>query len=83
MRMRKFGKRLASLGLLSVCCVIIAATVSGCSGGSIALIGTDELCNDWRLISVSKKDRMTEGTASQIEAHNASREVWGCKPDDV
>ena len=66
---------------MSVCWISIAATVSGCSGGSIALIGTDELCKDWRRITVSKTDRMTEETASQLEANNETRKVWGCESD--
>jgi hypothetical protein len=59
---------------------IVAIVTSGCSGGSIALIGTDELCRDWRAITVSKRDAMTEETASQIEASNQTRPEWGCHP---
>lgn len=57
--------------LLSACGTIPAATVSGKS--------TDRLCHSWRHLSVSKKDVLTDGTASIMEGNNAARVEWGCK----
>jgi len=75
----KSAKRLNARNLSNACLIsIVAIVTSGCSGGSIAIIGTNELCADWRPITVSKNDQLTEGTATQIEASNRTREVWGC-----
>jgi hypothetical protein len=54
------------------------ALLAGCSSG-IAVIATEELCRDWRRVTVSKNDKLTDGTATQIEASNKSRPNWGCK----
>lgn len=63
--------------LLSACCVIAAGIVSGCASKSV-VVTADELCRDWRHQTVSKHDRLTQETASQIEANNKSRPQWGC-----
>lgn len=55
-----------------------AAIVSGCSHAPM-LVTADELCKDWRNMTVSKKDVLTQETAEQIEASNLSRVNWGCK----
>lgn len=43
------------------------------------IVTADELCKDWRNMTVSKKDVLTQETAEQIEASNLSRVNWGCK----
>lgn len=65
-KMRRCASALGSLVLLS-----------GCTSG-FAVIATDELCRDWRAMTVSKKDVLTQETAEQIEASNGSRVNWGC-----
>lgn len=71
------AKRLAMM-LLSL------ALLAGCSGTPAVIVkgkkgNVSNLCRDWRHMTVSKDDRMTEETASQIEASNLSRPNWGCK----
>jgi len=34
------------------------------------------MCQDWRLISVSKADKLSDETATEIVSNNKSREVW-------
>ena len=46
---------------------------------SWSVVTANELCQDWRHQTVSKQDKMTDKTASQIEASNKSRPVWGCE----
>lgn len=63
--------------LLSACCAIAAGTAtSGCTTPMV--VTADELCQDWRAMTVSKKDVLTQETAEQIEASNGSRVNWGC-----
>lgn len=64
----KCAGALLSLGLLT-----------GCSSLPVVIADRDALCNDWREITVSKYDRLTEQTASEIEGGNKSRPAWGCK----
>lgn len=54
------------------------ALLTGCSTLPVAIVDRAALCQDWRAISVSKHDKMTEQTASEIEANNKSRPAWGC-----
>lgn len=58
---------LLSLGLLS-----------GCAGTKPLVVTAAELCKDWQHQQISKDDKLTEGTATQIEANNKSRPAWGC-----
>lgn len=64
----KCGLTLASLVLLS-----------GCSQTLQRVVTADELCKDWQHQTVSKDDKLTQGTAEQIEAGNKSRPAWGCE----
>lgn len=75
---RRFASKLVALGQLVVFCAIIVAIVSGCSSTG-TIVQAESLCTDWREISVSKRDRLTQGTASQIESNNKSRGGWGCQ----
>lgn len=59
---------LVSLGLLTGC----AQTPQP------APIAADQLCLSWRHQTISKNDKLTDNTASQIEANNKSRPAWGC-----
>jgi PBP1b-binding outer membrane lipoprotein LpoB len=65
---------------MKLCAVLLSSLVllTGC-GRTAAGIVSNELCNDWRHATISKKDVLTEETASQIEASNKSRPAWGCK----
>lgn len=56
------------------------ALLSACSKGSVAIVDIGALCADWRHKTVSKNDKLTERTASDIEADNDSRVNWGCAP---
>lgn len=66
-RMLKCAALLASLALLSGC------------NPPFAVIVTEKLCDDWRHQTVSRRDKITDETASGIEASNNSRPNWGCK----
>lgn len=50
--------------------------LTGCS--STTVVTAEALCKDWRHQTVSKDDKLTDKTASQIEGSNKSRVVWGC-----
>ena len=67
-RTLKFASLLGSLVLLT-----------GCESLRVAIVDTKALCEDWRHMTVSKNDKLTDGTATQIEASNNSRPNWGCK----
>lgn len=64
---------------ISMCAAVLLSQVllAGCSK-NLAVIATPELCRDWQHMTVSKSDKITEPTASQIEASNKSRPAWGC-----
>jgi hypothetical protein len=46
------------------------------------VIAIDELCKSWRHQTISKADKLTDGTASQIEGSNNARPAWGCQPGE-
>lgn len=54
------------------------ALLSGCAN-KVAVIAIDELCKSWKHQTVSKKDILTEPTASGIEGNNNARPAWGCE----
>lgn len=62
---------LAALGLLSAC-----------SKMPVAIVNANELCRDWQHQTVSKEDKLTQETASNLEASNGSRVNWGCAPKE-
>lgn len=64
--------RFARLALL----LVLPVLVSGCAK-SIAGIATTN-CNVGNHVFVSKNDKLTEETAKEIDANNASREAAGC-----
>ncbi len=54
---------------------MLPALLSGCASGIAAIVSN---CNVGNAVSVSKKDVLTEQTAQEIDANNASREAAGC-----
>ena len=59
--------------------LVIPALLSGCAGGAGIV---DSYCLISSTLTVSKNDRLTEGTASQIEAHNLQYERL-CLSDSI
>ncbi len=53
--------------------------LSGCAKTGQLVVTADALCKDWRHKTVSKNDKLTDQTASNIEADNLSRPNWGCE----
>lgn len=53
------------------------ALLSGCSQ-KIVVIAADELCKSWKHQTVSKKDVLTDETATIAEGNNKARPEWGC-----
>lgn len=53
--------------------------LTGCLKTLPLVVTVEELCKDWRHKTVSKQDRLTEQTASDLEADNKSRPNWGCE----
>lgn len=64
---------------LAALLVCLAATVSGCASSQI-VAQSSQLCQDWRIMDREKADRLTERTASNMEASNKARIEWGCHP---
>lgn len=60
---------LASLALLTGCAQTPAPVP----------IATDKLCQSWRHKTITKADKLSEPTASQIEGDNKARPEWGCE----
>lgn len=67
--LKKPAKLMSALALL--------APLSGCS--KTIVVTADELCQSWRHQRVSKDDKLTQGTAEQIEGSNNARPAWGCE----
>ena len=60
--------------------VITAIGISGCAQNQPpAPIATDKLCQSWRHKTITKADKLSEPTASQIEGDNKARPEWGCE----
>jgi hypothetical protein len=66
-----------SLKLITVT-LAAPALLQGC--GQSIVVTAEELCRSWRHQTVSKDDRITDGTAATIEGNNQSRGEWGCQP---
>jgi hypothetical protein len=66
-----------SLKLIMVTLPVLAL-LQGCSQNIV--VTAEELCRSWRHQTVSKDDRITDGTAATIEGNNQSRGEWGCQP---
>lgn len=63
--------------LKSVLMLSAPALLSGCSG--TVVVTAEKLCQDWLHQTVSKNDKISDGTASDMEASNKSRPQWGCE----
>lgn len=55
--------------------LVLLVPLSGCVPSIVATVS----CTVGNEVSVSKKDVLTEKTASDIEANNESRRVAGCE----
>ena len=63
----------------SVALLLLLGPLSGCAGTPAAIVNADALCRDWLHQDVSKADKFTDKTASNMEASNKSRPNWGCE----
>lgn len=68
-KLKKLGLLLLCLGLLPGCAKTEAP---------VATVDRAALCKDWQHQTISKRDTLTDQTATQIEANNKSRPAWGC-----
>lgn len=59
--------------------LLLPVLLSACAGSPAAIVNADALCRDWRHQTVSKADKITDQTATDIEANNKSRPNWGCE----
>lgn len=57
--------------------IVLSSLLSGCAKSYV--VTADELCRSWRHQTVSKDDKLTDGTASGIEGNNNARPAWGCQ----
>lgn len=60
------------------CALLSLGLLTGCAGTGLVVVTAENLCKDWQHQQISKKDVLTDPTASQIEANNKSRPAWGC-----
>lgn len=68
--------------LLIASAATLAAIASlGCSP-KYTYVDAASLCGSWKHQTVSKADKLTDGTASQIEGNNNARPTWGCQPGE-
>ena len=59
--------------------LLLPALSTGCAKTeNPAPIAANKLCQSWRHQTITKRDQITESTASQLEANNKSRPAWGC-----
>lgn len=55
----------------------IAAIALASSGCSQTVAGTAaHVCETWRSVTISKRDKLTDQTAKEIAGNNAARETW-------
>ena len=67
---------------LKLLVVMLSASLTTACAPTIGIEGNAvQICRSWHAIMPSKKDVLTEGTASQIAGNNAANEKWcGTKP---
>ena len=58
--------------------LISLALLTGCAADTVTTVSIAKVCPAWPQIGVSKADKLTERTASQIEKSNIGRETLGC-----
>jgi len=57
--------------------MLSAGLLTACANTSETRQGTvDQVCKQWLPLSVSKKDVLTQQTASEIAGSNAANRVW-------
>jgi len=65
---------------LSALLIVLGLILSGCSANTTA-IDPRLICDTWRPIYPSRKDKLTDGTIEQIAGNNAANEsVCGKRP---
>lgn len=58
---------------------MLLVLLTGCAGTNPVVVTAEALCKDWGHQTISKADKLSDETASQIEANNKSRPNWGCE----
>ena len=74
-RQKKMVLRIAYFAGLAA----IASVLAGCAD-KLVMISQGDLCKSWRHQTVSKQDKLTQGTAKIAEGNNNARPLWGCEP---
>lgn len=54
--------------------------LSGCSGSSVPLVATAELCEAWYEIQICPQDKFTDETAKRVIGLNVGRRAYHCPP---
>lgn len=57
--------------------LVAPVLLTGC--GKTVVVTADQLCQSWKHQTVSKDDKLTDGTAAVAEGNNKSRPEWGCQ----
>ena len=60
--------------------MLVAIVASGCS--KYVFVDAEALCGSWKHQTVSKDDKLTQGTAEIADGNNKSRPNWGCQPGE-
>jgi pantothenate kinase type III len=74
----KLTRKPAHRVLQIACAATLAAIVSGC-GYKYVFVDADALCESWKHQTVSKDDKLTQGTAEIADGNNKSRPKWQCQ----
>lgn len=56
----------------------VLALLSACAPNGAVVDTTAQVCAGWKPILIGPDDQLTEGTASQIEAHDEYGAAAGC-----
>lgn len=57
--------------------ILAGTATSACT--KYVMVDADALCKSWRHGTVSKDDKLTQGTAEVIEGNNKARPTWDCE----
>lgn len=80
MREPKLPARRPRQSLMMLSVVGVAIANSGCSQ---TVAGTAaHVCETWKIVTVSKKDVLTDQTKREIAGNNAARETWCGEKND-
>ena len=59
--------------------MLILPSLAACStNDTVRTVEPSRICEAWPQINVRKADKLTDATASKIEASNIGRESFGC-----